>query len=141
MRGSSGRRRRSRTMLGVTELIILGVGALLVVKFINRRHGSGDGRIGFGSKLLGVLAIAAGVAVFWSRHDDRRSDTVVSVHEHPHISVRGPNGFSDPEIHVDVDHMEHMWRGDAVPRIHTSPNWVMIALGSALVMLGALLFG
>ena len=108
-------------------LLVLVAGGWLVLRLVNGRRG--EGRCG-GLKLLGLVAIVAGIAVFWMRSD--RQVHVEQVRR-PEVTVfAGDNHFA--EIHTNRD----VW---AAPVDRGVDRWVFITLGSALVILGALMFG
>lgn len=111
--------------LGV--LLIVAVTGCVAFKMLRRRQGE---HRGVGLKVLGVAAIVAGMAVFWIRpgtrevHVDYAPAVPVEVGD---IVVEQPV-FRHP-AHVEVVHHDGV------------PKWVLISLGSGLVILGALLFG
>lgn len=108
-------------------LLVLVAGGWLVLRLVNGRRG--EGQCG-GLKLLGLVAIVAGIAVFWMRSDRQ---VYVEHVRRPEVTVfAGGNHFA--EIHTNRD----VW---AAPVDRHVDRWVLITLGSALVILGALMFG
>jgi len=115
-------------------LLVLIAGGWLALRLVNpRRSGSLCG----GLKLLGIAAIVAGVAVFWVRPGrhvqvDYPHAAPITVVDH---GVVVEHYRSDDEF-VPVGQLaQEAIRNDGVPK------WVLISLGSGLIILGALMFG
>ena len=123
--------------VGLSGLFMLVVGALFLAGMCRRGGCSFGGTI---LRILGVAAVVAGVAVFWSRSESRVEAPVVDV-----------NVPDDLELDFDFDFDESFQRGEfatgvePVPlhenTIDVHPSWMMISLGTVLIILGALLFG
>ncbi len=117
--------------IGVFELLILLAAGWLLLKLFGRR---GQSCPGASLKFLGAVAVVAGIAVLWSRHES-----------HEHVSIEPANidiHIDEPEFPPGFDSGGFLGSpSPVVPQVrveqHGMPHWVLIALGSALIMLGA----
>lgn len=113
------------SMLGA--LVIAGIAGWLFLHLMRGRRGTACS--GGGWKIVGIAAIAAGIGYFWMRSEPAR---------HQPAAPKVVNFFASDD-HVAESHLH---RSVVAERVEVTPDrWVFVMLGSALVILGALLFG
>ncbi len=116
--------------LGVIVMVVVGV-MFLAGTLCRRANCSFGGMI---LRILGIAAVVAGVAVLWNRSESRV--------ESPVVNVNTPDDF---DFDFDFDESFHQGEVFARPvthgKVEAHPHWMLISLGTVLIILGALLFG
>ena len=116
------------------KILLFAAAAWLVVGFFRKRKGGVSALT-----VLGVVSIVAGLGVFGMRASDRwNHETVhVSTRVHPHSFERGD--FVKIDSPVPVVRFERGFSSDF--DFDGPPKWMIISLGTLLVIAGSLLAG